>query len=80
MSKIVQSGWFVPLEILFRPGRMIKKFINEESKLSKKVTLNDIIKTTTDSKKITKNLKNASDKALGSEITLIWNKRSYESN
>ena len=50
---------------------MIKKFINEESKLSKKVTLNDIIKRAADSKKITKNLKNASDKALGSEITLI---------
>ena len=33
---------------------MYKKIINEADKLSKKVTLNDIIKTATDSKKIIK--------------------------
>ena len=44
------------------------------------MTLNDIIKTAMDSIKITKNLKDASDKALGTRINLVWNKRSYESN
>ena len=63
LSKIVQSGGFIPFEIFFRRVRIIKKIINETDKLSKKVTLNDIIKTSTDTKRFIKKLKNASDKA-----------------
>ena len=70
LSKIVQSGGFIPFEIFFRRVRIIKKIINETDKLSKKVTLNDIIKTSTDTKRFIKKLKNASDKALGTRISL----------
>ena len=70
LSKIVQSGGFIPFEIFFRRVRIIKKIINETDKLSKKVTLKDIIKTSTDTKRFIKKLKNASDKALGTGITL----------
>ena len=34
LSKIAQSGGFIPLETFFRPDRMIKKIINEADKLS----------------------------------------------
>ena len=59
LSKI-QSGAFMGLlnlykSILSRLDKMVKKIIDEADKLSKKETLNDIIKTATDSKKCIKN-------------------------
>ena len=59
--------------LFFKLDKMAKKIINEVDKLSKKVTLNDIIKIATDSKNFMKNLKNASDKVLGTGITLTNN-------
>ena len=59
LSKI-QSGAFVGLlnlykSILSRLDKMVNKIIDEADKLSKKETLNDIIKTAIDSKKCIKN-------------------------
>ena len=44
---------------------MFKKIVNEADKLSKKVTINVIIKRATDPISVVKNFKNASDKVLG---------------
>ena len=59
LSKI-QSEAFVGLlnlykSILSRLDKMVNKIIDEADKLSKKETLNDIIKTAIDSKKCIKN-------------------------
>ena len=54
---------------LSRPNIMVKNIIDETNRLSKKVALNDIMKTAADSKKIIKNFTNASDKVSGTGIT-----------
>ena len=43
---------------------MFKSLVNEVDKLSKKVAINDIMKTADDSKNFIKAVKNASDKVL----------------
>ena len=64
LSKMIQSGGLLGLletflnshkSLPFKHDKMAKKIINEADKLSKKVTLNDITKTTTDSNKFLKN-------------------------
>ena len=52
------------------PEKTFKKIINRVDKLSKKVTINDIIKTANDFKNFIKALQNASDKVYGTGVTL----------
>ena len=70
-SKIVPSGRFESnfldlispyKNLLFRPDKLFKKFFNEADKLSKNLTINDMIKTANDSKIFINTLKNTSDK------------------
>ena len=82
MSKMIHSGGFVgsfldllnpDKSLLFKQDKVSKKIVNEADKLSKKGTINDIIKIATDSKNVIKDFKNASDKVLGTGITLTDN-------
>ena len=83
LFKIIQRGGSVVnfLDLLnpykspiFNPQKKkIKKIINKADELSKKVVINDIIKTATDSKNVISALKNALDKVLGTGITLTHN-------
>ena len=82
LSKMIQSGGLVSnfldllnpdKSLLFKSDKVFKKIVNEANKLSKKVTINDIIKIATDSKNVIKDFKNASDKVLGTGITLTDN-------
>ena len=82
LSKMIQSGRFVGnfldllnlgKSLLFKPDKVFKKIVNEADKLSKKVTINNIIKVATDFKNVTKDFKNVSDKVLGTGITLTDN-------
>ena len=79
---MIQSGRFVGnfldllnlgKSLLFKPDKVFKKIVNEADKLSKKVTINNIIKVATDFKNVTKDFKNVSDKVLGTGITLTDN-------
>ena len=65
LSKMIQSGVsvdnFLDLlnpdkSLLFKSDKVFKKNFNEVDKLSKKVTINDIIKIATDSKNVIKDL------------------------
>ena len=65
LSKMIQSGVsvdnFLDLlnpdkSLLFKSDKVFKNFFNEVDKLSKKVTINDIIKIATDSKNVIKDL------------------------
>ena len=51
--------------LLFRPDEVFYKIVDEADKLSKKVVINDIIKTANDSSNFINILKNASDQSLG---------------
>ena len=70
LSKRIKSRRFVvnfldllnpDKSLLFKPDEVFKEIVNEADKLSKKVTVNDIIKIAADSKNVIKEFKNASD-------------------
>ena len=74
LSKITQLGVFIDvLDLIMNPHnpeKTFKKIINKVDKLSKKVAMNDIIKTANDFKSVIKALQNASDKFYGTGIIL----------
>ena len=86
LSKRIKSRRFVvnfldllnpDKSLLFKPDEVFKEIVNEADKLSKKVTVNDIIKIAADSKNVIKEFKNASDNFLGTGVTLTDNEMKY---